>query len=327
MSASVAVALPHDLAAGLARGDVGVEGLVVVRVDAVADVRAELDEQNLATTVDIHLLPLLLCLLRAHLQAQLRQTSLELAHVDAAVTGDLVENLEQLVEPENVQQEIGKLALVHPIVALLTAHRRLLVRTHQRRLVVQPRRPMSATHHVDDHSVDLREADDVVAVHVEGLPHRLQRIGSAQAILVQLTLQRQSKLDEFVVGRERPSHVHILIGTPLTVCVAAHPRALGLSGVGTSILGIAITPGAVVHSLADHPTGFAGVEQIASLRRASHPNRPVVVHATSGLIRAVDELLMPALSPSELHRRGGRRHAARLTLAPEEGTRLGKGKG
>mmetsp|Transcript_36729 Transcript_36729/g.95137 ORF Transcript_36729/g.95137 Transcript_36729/m.95137 type:complete len:269 (+) Transcript_36729:417-1223(+) len=182
MSASVAVALPHDLAAGLARADVGVEGLVVVRAHAVADVPAELDEQDLTTTIGVHLLELLLDLRPGQLQAQLRQPALELAQVHAAIaTADLAEDHEELVEPEQVQQEIGKLVLVNPSVSLLTAERRLLVGPHQRGLVVQPRRPRATADHLEDKFVDLREANDVVAVKVESLPQRLQGVGRLQA--------------------------------------------------------------------------------------------------------------------------------------------------
>ena len=57
---------------------------------------------------------------------------------------DAVKGLPQAVEVEEVDQQLLKLLLLHPIIAIAAALLRdgPLVRTHQRRLVVQQREPL-----------------------------------------------------------------------------------------------------------------------------------------------------------------------------------------
>mmetsp|Transcript_793 Transcript_793/g.1911 ORF Transcript_793/g.1911 Transcript_793/m.1911 type:complete len:304 (+) Transcript_793:370-1281(+) len=165
-----AVHRPHDLPAALSGDDVAVKVGVVIRVDALPDVGAELDKEHLAAVVAVDLFELVLRLLGAQVQAQRAEAPGELVHVDAAVVAgvDDLENLPQLVEPEDVQQQSAELLLFDPVVPVAVLEDRLLVGAHQGRLVVEDR---VVIHH---EFVDLRERDDIVAVVVDAVPERVE---------------------------------------------------------------------------------------------------------------------------------------------------------
>mmetsp|Transcript_102236 Transcript_102236/g.289534 ORF Transcript_102236/g.289534 Transcript_102236/m.289534 type:complete len:201 (+) Transcript_102236:808-1410(+) len=200
MGGLVAVALAHHPPAMLAGNDVGGEVRVRLGVHALPDVRAELHEEDLPAVVGVHLVELLHDLRLRELQPQLAQPPAELVDVHpAVVTVDGVEYPEELVEPEDVQDECVEFLLLDPVVPVTIHKDGLLVRAHQRWLVVEPSGPCAAGHQLDHHFVYLCKAHDVVAIVVEPLPQFLQLRPVVQAQLVHLPVHRHPQLHELVV--------------------------------------------------------------------------------------------------------------------------------
>mmetsp|Transcript_91454 Transcript_91454/g.255459 ORF Transcript_91454/g.255459 Transcript_91454/m.255459 type:complete len:613 (+) Transcript_91454:72-1910(+) len=292
----VAGVLLHVAVAGavavLPAQDVRVELGVVVGVHAVPDVCAELDEEDLAAVVGVDLLELLLCLLRRHLQAQRAHAGGELAAVDAAVGArvDLLEDLEQLGEPEDVQQQRVELGLLDPVVAVAVLQGGLLVGAHEGRLRVQPLRPRAPLDHLDDHLVDLGQADDVVPVVVQAAPQLLQVRGVDEAVGPHVRVQGHAQLHELVVARREGGDLHVRIRAPLAVGVADLPLVLAVRG-RLAFAGLAVGPTlvAVVHDLADDPAALARVEEVAGRDAPRHPSRGAVVLHLHGLVGVADK--------------------------------------
>jgi len=288
----VAVVRPDDLAAVLAGHDVGIEVGVGVRVDAVPDVRAELDEEDLPAAVGVDLLELVRRLRVAQADADLGEAGLELVDVHPAVVAvHVVEDLEKLPEPEHVQEERVELGLLHPVVAVAVQEGRLLVGAHEGRLAVEPLGPAAAVGHLDGQLVDLREANDVVAVEVEPLPQGLQGVDLDQAILAHVGVQRHPELHELVLGGRHRNRLDVGVLRPGVVLAAAVPgaRARGRVRGVARVLDVRPAARAVVDLLADAPPSLPGVEEVPRGHVAGHPARLVVVLDQHGLVGVVDQ--------------------------------------
>mmetsp|Transcript_77645 Transcript_77645/g.225330 ORF Transcript_77645/g.225330 Transcript_77645/m.225330 type:complete len:341 (-) Transcript_77645:33-1055(-) len=298
----------------LAAEDVGVKRGVVVGVHAVPDIGAQLHEEDLAPSIGVDLRKLLLGFLRRHAEAQGAQPRSELAAVNPAVgtSVHLLEDLPQLCKPEDVEQQGVKLSLLHPVVAVPVLQRGLLVGAHQRRLGVQPLGPRTAFRHLDHQLVDLRQADDVVAIVVEAAPQLLQIRGVDQAVGLHVGIQRHPQLHELVVARGHRRATHVGILPPLPVLLADDPLLLAVGWRG-GLGGLHVSPTlvAVIHHFADYPPALAGVEQVARRHAPSHPRGHAVVLDLHGLIDVADEG-EPSIGSPTLDLDGGRHGQQRV---------------
>mmetsp|Transcript_81722 Transcript_81722/g.243687 ORF Transcript_81722/g.243687 Transcript_81722/m.243687 type:complete len:324 (-) Transcript_81722:599-1570(-) len=126
--------------------------------------RAELVKEDHATTVPVNLAEVVTSLDLGGVHPAEREALLELRKGDPAVFAvDLVEDPVQFVEVEDVRQHGLELLPLDPVVAV-AAGDRLLVRPHQRGLVVQEREALNYE------LVDLRQGDDAIAIIVQPVP-------------------------------------------------------------------------------------------------------------------------------------------------------------
>mmetsp|Transcript_9188 Transcript_9188/g.25696 ORF Transcript_9188/g.25696 Transcript_9188/m.25696 type:complete len:225 (+) Transcript_9188:652-1326(+) len=192
----VAMGSPDDLAASLPRDDVRIEIRFCIWVDALPNVCAEFHEEDLSSMVPVNLVEFFHCLALREGQAQCAQPPRKLPDIDTSVSAgvDHLEDLPELVEPEDVQKEGMELLLFNPVIAVTILQDSLLVSTHQRRLVVQPGWPRATRHELNDKLVNFCQANNVVAIEVQALPHCFQRLQVVDSQLLQLLVERHPQL-------------------------------------------------------------------------------------------------------------------------------------
>mmetsp|Transcript_77744 Transcript_77744/g.200146 ORF Transcript_77744/g.200146 Transcript_77744/m.200146 type:complete len:266 (+) Transcript_77744:649-1446(+) len=221
----VAMVLADVPPAVLTRNDIGIEVSRRVWVHTIPDVGAELDEEDLPTSVLVDLLKLCHGLGFGEVEAKLLHASLELPRVDAAVITSVhaMENLIELTEPEHVQQQGVELRLLHPVITIAILENGLLVSAHEGRLVVDEGRPRTTIAHLNSQLVDLSEAHNVVAVEVQSLPQGLQAGHLDEAVLAHVGVQCKPKLHELVLRRRHRRALDIRVRAPFAVLVTAGP--------------------------------------------------------------------------------------------------------